>query len=389
MKTAHFILSLLLVAACIAVPAFGNGGEEEEAGPIKIGAIFSETGPVSFLGAPEANTARMMQEKINEEGGVLGRPIEIIIKDDQASTEKTLSFAKQLVEEEGVIAIIGPTGSGNTMTIKDYMEESQTILLSCAAAEAIVEPLADYVFKTPQKDSDAIRTIFITMNDMGITRIGALAGATGFGNEGLKQMQALAPEYGIKIAIAETYSIREADFTGVVTKVKAADVEAVVNWSVFPAQSIIPKNMAQLGFDVPLFCSHGFGNIKYVEAAGEAAEGIYFPCGRLLAAEQLPASHPQQEVLVGYKTAYESEFDGEAVSTFGGHAYDALTILIEAIKKAESTDKEEVRAAIETITGFPGTGGVFNYSPTDHNGLGLNALTMYVVEDGNFVLYEK
>ncbi len=387
MKKAQFILSLLIIA-CIASPLFANGGAEGETGPIKIGAIFSETGPVSFLGAPEANTARMMQEQINADGGVLGRPIEIIIKDDQASTEKTLSFAKQLVEEEGVIAIIGPTGSGNTMTIKDYMEESQTILLSCAAAEAIVEPLADYVFKTPQKDSDAIRKIFMTMNDMGIRRIGALAGATGFGNEGLKQMQALAPEYGIEIAIAETYSIREADFTGVVTKVKAADVEAVVNWSVFPAQSIIPKNMAQLGFDVPLFCSHGFGNIKYVEAGGQAAEGIYFPCGRLLAAEQLPDSHPQKEVLVEYKSAYESEFD-EAVSTFGGHAYDALMILIEAIEKAGSTDKDEVRAAIETITGFPGTGGVFNYSPTDHNGLDIEALTMYVVEDGKFVLYEE
>ena len=384
MNKSRFIIALLIAAVGIS-SLFAAGGKEEETAPIKIGAIFSETGPVSFLGAPEAKTARMMQEMINAQGGVLGRPIEIIIKDDQASTEKTLSFAKQLVEEEKVIAIIGPTGSGNTMTIKDYMEESQTVLLSCAAAEAIVNPLAKYVFKTPQKDSDAIRKILMTMNDMGIKRIGALGGATGFGNEGLKQLAAIAPEYGIEIAISETYSIQEADFTGVVTKVKAANVDAVINWSVFPAQSIIPKNMRQIGFDVPLFCSHGFGNIKYVEAAGEAAEGIYFPCGRLLAAEQLPSSHPQKKVLVEYKSAYESRFN-EAVSTFGGHAYDSLMILIQAIEKAGSTDKDKVRDAIESITGFAGTGGVFNYSATDHNGLDLDALTMYVVKDGKFVL---
>ncbi len=388
MKKIRFILALAAVIALLASPLFASPGGEKETGPIKIGAIFSETGPVSFLGAPEANTARMMQEQINAAGGVLGRPIEIIIKDDQASTEKTLSFAKQLVEEEGVIAVIGPTGSGKTTTIKDYMEESQTVLISCAAAEAIVNPLAKYVFKTPQKDSDAIRKIFMTMNDMGIKRVGALGGATGFGNEGLKQLAALAPGYGIEIAISETYSIQEADFTGVVTKVKAANVDAVINWSVFPAQSIIPKNMRQIGFDVPLFCSHGFGNIKYVEAAGAAAEGIYFPAGRLLAAEQLPASNPQKKVLIEYKTEYEKKFN-EAVSTFGGHAFDAINLLVAAIEKAKSTDKDKVRDALETITNFPGTGGMFNFSATDHNGLGLDALTMYVVKDGKFVLYEK
>lgn len=387
MKKMRIIFTgLLILLLIVSFSLIGCKKQEKEA--IKIGAIFSETGPVSFLGAPEANTARMMEKVINESGGVLGRQIQIIIKDDQASAEKTLSFAKQLVEEEEVIAIIGPTGSGNTLAIKDYMEESQTILLSCAAAEAIVNPLAQYVFKTPQKDSDAIRMIFMTMNDMGISKIGALAGATGFGTEGLKQMEALAPEYGIEIVISETYSIRESDFTSVVTKVKGAGVEAVVNWSVFPAQSIIPRNMAQLGFDVPLFCSHGFGNIDFVKSAGEAAEGIIFPAGRLLAADELPASNAQKKVLVAYKNDYEAEFTGDAVSTFGGHAYDSLMLLLEAIKKARTTDKAKVRDALEKIKKFEGTGGIFNYSETDHNGLGLEALVMYEVKDGKFVLYK-
>jgi len=383
-KTLALCLALITAAALLLV---GCKKKEAEKEPIKIGAIFSVTGPVSFLGAPEGNTAEMLVEKFNADGGVLGHPIELIIKDDQANPEKTLSFAKQLIEEEKVLAIVGPSGSGNTMAIKDVCEENETILISCAAAEEIVNPLAKWVFKTPQKDSFAAQWDLKTMQEMGIKRIGIVAGSTGFGNLGTEQLKKYAPDYGIEIAIAESYSVGEADFTGVLNKVKAANVEAVVNWSVFPAQSIVPKNMAQMGFDVPLFCSHGFGNIRYVETAGMAAEGIIFPCGKLLAAEELPRSDKQKKVLMEYKEDYESRF-GEEVSTFGGHAYDALMVLVEAIEKAKSVEKEKVREAIENLTGFVGTAGIFSFSPTEHNGLDMDSLVMYTVKDGKFVLLE-
>jgi branched-chain amino acid transport system substrate-binding protein len=173
----------------------------------------------------------------------------------------------------------------------------------------------------------------------------------------------------------------------VLTKVKARNVEAVVNWSIVPAQSIIAKNMRQMGMTIPLFQSHGFGNIRYVEAAGEAAEGIIFPCGRLLVADVLPASNPQKNVLMKYKTDYEARY-GEEVSTFGGHAYDAFLLLEAAIKKAGSTEAPEVRAALETVQGLVGTAGIFNMSPNDHNGLGLDSFEMLTVKNGRFVLLQ-
>jgi branched-chain amino acid transport system substrate-binding protein len=163
-------------------------------------------------------------------------------------------------------------------------------------------------------------------------------------------------------------------------------VEAVVNWSIVPAQAIVPKNMKQLGMEIPLFQSHGFGNIQYVIAAGEAAEGIIFPAGRLLVAEDLPDSHPQKATLVAYKNAYESRYD-EPVSTFGGHAYDAFMIIVEAARSADSLSREDVRDAIENLSGFPGTGGVFTYTPTDHNGLGIDSLEILTVKNGQFALY--
>ena len=146
------------------------------------------------------------------------------------------------------------------------------------------------------------------------------------------------------------------------TKVKAANVQAIINWSIEPAQAIVIKNARQIGLKIPIFQSHGFGNIKYVEAAGAAAEGVLFPAGRLLVADKLPKNHPQKAVLVKYKKDYESKYKDEA-STFGGHAYDAFLILVKAIEKAKSTDKEKVRTAIENLKGVVGTAGYLQLLP--------------------------
>ncbi|MFA5807807.1 MAG: ABC transporter substrate-binding protein, partial [bacterium] len=316
-------------------------------------------------------------------GGVMGRPIQLIIKDSGASPEKAFSFAKQLIEEEKVFAIIGPSTSGETMKIKGVAEAGKTILLSCAAAEAIVNPVAKWVFKTPQKDSDAVIKIFQEMKKMKISRIGVLSSNTGFGNAGKGQIEKLAPEHGITIVANEVYDKAASDLTAEVTKIKAANVQAIVNWSIEPAQAIVIKNARQIGLTIPIFQSHGFGNIKYVEAAGAAAEGVLFPCGRLLVADVLPKNHPQKELLVKYTKDYESRYKEQA-STFGGHAYDAYIILIKAIEQAKSTDTEAVRTAIENLKGVVGTGGIFNFSPADHNGLNVDAFEMLTVKKGKF-----
>jgi branched-chain amino acid transport system substrate-binding protein len=378
---------LLTLAICLSVVTASFSCKKEAKDAIKIGAIFAVTGPASFLGAPESKTAKMLVDEINARGGINGKQLQLIIKDSGANPEKAISFTKQLIEEEKVFAIIGPSTSGETMKIKNICEKAGTILVSCAAAEVIVNPVAKYVFKTPQKDSHAVMKIYETMKKMGISKIGVICGNTGFGKAGKKQLESIAPKYGIKIAISEVYDKKSTDLTGVLTKVKAKNVQAVVNWSIVPAQSIVAKNMKQLNMDVPLFQSHGFGNIKYAKQAGKAGEGIIFPAGRLLIADKLDDGNKQKKLLLEYKKNYESKFK-EDVSTFGGHAYDAVLILTEGIKKG-GTDKEKVRAAIENLKGLAGTAGIFNFSPTDHNGLGLDAFEMMTVKDGRFVPYKK
>jgi branched-chain amino acid transport system substrate-binding protein len=243
------------------------------------------------------------------------------------------------------------------------------------------------VFKTPQKDSDAVIKIFQRMKAQKITKIGVLSSNTGFGKAGKDQIAKLAPEHGIQILVDEVYDKAATDLTAEVTKLKAANVQAILNWSIEPAQAIVIKNARQLGLTVPIFQSHGFGNIGYVKAAGAAAEGVMFPAGRLLVADVLAERHPQKALLVSYKKAYEAKFK-EDVSTFGGHAYDAFVILADAVRRV-GPDREKVRAAIEATKGLVGTAGVFTFSASDHNGLTIDAFEMLTVKDGKFTLLDK
>jgi branched-chain amino acid transport system substrate-binding protein len=370
----------LLLACLAAAPA-------QAAETVKIGALLAVTGPAAFLGGPEARTLEMLVQEANAQGGIGGRRVELVLRDTASSPEKAVSFAKQLIDEERVLAIIGPSTSGETMAVKAIAEEGKTILLSCSAAEVIVNPLAAHVFKVAPKDSLAAEVIFQRMKAMGIARIGLLSSNTGFGKAGKEQVEKLAPAHGIQIAVSEVYDKAATDLSAEVTKLKAAGVQAILNWSIEPAQAIVIKNARQMGLTVPIFQSHGFANVQYAKAAGAAAEGVLFPASRIVVADALAEGDPQRPVVLAYKKAYEARYK-EDVSSFGGHAYDAFAILARAVQ-AGGTDREKVRLAIEGTTGFVGTAGTFRLSATDHNGLDIGAFTMLTVKGGRFVPAEK
>jgi branched-chain amino acid transport system substrate-binding protein len=381
--TAGLALAAGLFAQDAAKPAAA-----EKLEPYKVGAIFAITGPASWLGEPERNTAVMMAEEINAAGGIDGHPLELIIEDTVGDEAKAVTAVKKLIEKDQVLAIIGPSRSGPSMAVVPIMEEAKVPLISCAAAEAIVVgedgKQRSWIFKTPQKDSDAARRILGHMKSKGYKKIAVITSTEGFGAEGRKQLLKLAPEFGIEIVADETYGPKDTDMTAQLAKIKATPAQAVVNWAIVPAQAIVCKNIKQLSMAIPLYQSHGFGNIKYARAAGEAAEGTIFPCGRLLAVDTLPADHPQKKVLAAYKAAYETKFKDD-VSTFGGHAYDALELVVRALKQV-GPDRAKIREAIENTKEFVGTGGVFHFSPQDHNGLDAGAFEMLIVKDGKFVV---
>lgn len=359
--------------------------------PIKVGAIFSVTGSAAFLGEPEKQTVEMLVKQINKQGGVLGRPLEVTVYDDESEVRETINAANKLISEN-VVAIIGPSRSGNTMAITGIVGDSKRPLVSCAAAEAIVDPTQDWfpwVFKTPQKDSDVVKHILRHMEANKITTIGVIYGDEPFGGFGFEQLKKLAPEYGVIIAFNGSFGdeATDEDLKILLASIKSnAKIQAIVNWTILPAQTSVPRLVKEMRISIPLYHSHGFGNISWAREAGASADGVIFPAGRLLVANELPGDNPQKTNIVRYKTDYETMFK-KPVSTFGGHAYDALMMVVMAIEAAGSSDPAKIRGALEAMK-FSGTGGNFVMSITDHNGLGMDALEMLTVKGGEFKLLE-
>jgi branched-chain amino acid transport system substrate-binding protein len=378
-----------LAAGALAIASLGlSAGTVQAADTIKIGSFLSVTGPASFLGDPELKTLQIYIDRINAEGGVLGKQLELVHYDDGGDAQKARTFVKRLIESDGVDIIVGGSTTGATMAAIPLVEQAEIPFISLAGAVVIIDPVKKWVFKTHHTDKMAAEKIFEDMRKRGLSKVALISGTGGFGKSGHEQSLAVAPKYGIEFVADETYGPKDTDMTTQLTKIKNTEgVEAVLNFDFGQGPAIVTKNYAQLGIKLPLYQSHGVASRSYLELAGGAAEGVRLPAAALLVAESLPDSDPQKPVVVGYKTTYE-ESTGSDVSTFGGHAYDGLMIAVDAMKRAGSTDKAKVRDAIEQTRGFMGTAGVVNMSPEDHLGLDLTAFRMLEVRNGNWALAE-
>ncbi|WP_022720384.1 ABC transporter substrate-binding protein [Rhodopseudomonas sp. B29] len=386
-KQSHF--KTLFAAAAIALPAsmMSFAGTASAQQTVKIGSVLSVTGPASFLGEPEDKTLRMYVDKINAAGGVAGKKLELVIYDDGGDANKARTFATRLVEDDKVVAMVGGSTTGTTMAMIPVFEEAQVPFISLAGAIEVVDPVRKYVFKTPHTDKMACEKIFENLKQRKFTKIAMISGTDGFGASMRAQCVKVAPTYDVQIVAEETYGPRDSDMTAQLTKIKAVPgIQAVVNPGFGQGPAIVTRNYAQLGMSsTPLYQSHGVASKSFIELAGPAAEGVRLPAAALLVGDKLPDNDPQKKVVLDYKKTFEATAN-QPVSTFGGHAYDGLNILVEAMQRANGADPKKVRDEIEKTKGFVGTGGIVNMSPTDHLGLDLSAFRMLEVKGGDWAL---
>jgi len=371
------IMGMVLALASIA-PA---------ADEFKIGAIFASTGPASTLGLPEKNTAEMLVKELNAAGGINGKPVKLIFYDTETDATKAVTATKKLIKKDKVDVIIGPTTSGNSLALLDIADEEKVPLISCAASVRIVVPARPYVFKTPQTDVMAVEKIYTKLQADGIKKIAILTAAGGFGDSGRKQLNSLASKYGLSVIADERFGDKDTDMSAQLTKIKGTDAQALISWGIGPAPVQIAKNRKQLGITIPLYNSHGVASPRFIAGAAGAAEGTFLPAGKLIVVDQLAADDPQKGVLSKYKKDYESKFGAGTINTFGGHAYDAFMIAVMALEKADKNGTD-LRDEIEKITGFVGTGGIFNFSAEDHNGLTKDGFVMVEISGGKWKLAE-
>ncbi len=353
--------------------------------PIKIGGLFAVTGPASFLGEPEKNTAQMMVDEINRNGGIKGRKVELIVYDTAGDTTKAVQLATKLIKNDKVLAIIGPSTTGESMAVIPVVEKEQIPLLSCAAGIKITDPVKKWVFKTPANDYLAAEKILNHMTSLKQKKIALLTVTDSFGASGREQLKELAQKKGFTIVADEVYGPKDTDMTAQLTKIRGISADAVICWGTNPGPAVITKNFKQLGIKTPLYMSHGVASKKYIELAGaDAAEGVMLPAGKLAVYNSLPETDPQVKILKDYNDAYKKAFGVDA-STFGGYAYDAMSILVNAIKTKDATS-DQIRASIEETKNLISVSGKFSMSSTDHNGLDLSAFEMVKVANGNWML---
>jgi len=380
-----FLAGAALAVGSIATLA-GLGSAAQAAEPIKIGSVLSVTGPAAFLGDPELKTMQLYIDKINKDGGVLGRQLQLVHYDDGSDANKANSFAKRLIEDDKVDLIVGGTTTGATMSMVPLVERAGVPLISLAGAVVIVEPVKKWVFKTPHTDRMAAEKVFEDMKKRGISKVALLSETSGFGASGKKETEGVAGKYGITLVASETYGPKDTDMSPQLTKIRnAPGVQAVFVFGLGQGPAIVTKNYKQLGMNLPLYHAHGVASEEFIKLAGPAAEGARLPAAALLVADKLDAKDAQKPVAMGYRKAYSERYK-EDVSTFGGHAYDGLMLAVEALKRAGGTDKAKVRDAIEATKGYIGTGGKVNMSAGDHMGLDLTAFRMLEIKNGDWSL---
>ncbi len=364
----------------------GAAGGDSGDGPIKIGVNIELSGPSAVQGTAYKNAVEMVAEEINADGGVLGRDLELVIRDNKSDPTEALQVTKQMVENEDVVAIVGGGSSPTTMSTIEYVQSAEVPIVSMGSSDAIVMPVEEraWVFKVPAGTDMVMDKIFGEFEKEGITRVGFISVDNPYGDAGLQAFTNNAPDAGIEIVGTEKFQATDKDYTSIVTKLVGQDPEAIIVWAIPPGAGIVAQNIAASGFDGPVYYDPGAGAELFIRGAGEAAEGARLVHPAVLVADQVQGA-ANQEVMTEFHHAY-SEAYGE-YSGFASYGADALKMIVQAIEEAGSTDRQAVRDALETIE-YTGITGVYSMSAEDHSALDPEALVMVTVEDGEWKLLE-
>lgn len=364
----------------------GAAGGDSGDGPIKIGVNIELSGPSAVQGTAYKNAVEMVAEEINADGGVLGRDLELVIRDNKSDPTEALQVTKQMVENEDVVAIVGGGSSPTTMSTIEYVQSAEVPIVSMGSSDAIVMPVEEraWVFKVPAGTDMVMDKIFGEFEQEGITRVGFISVDNPYGDAGLQAFTNNAPDAGIEIVGTEKFQATDKDYTSIVTKLVGQDPEAIIVWAIPPGAGIVAQNIAASGFDGPVYYDPGAGAELFIRGAGEAAEGARLVHPAVLVADQVQGA-ANQDVMTEFHHAY-SEAYGE-YSGFASYGADALKMIVQAIEEAGSTDRQAVRDALETIE-YTGITGVYSMSAEDHSALDPEALVMVTVEDGEWKLLE-
>jgi branched-chain amino acid transport system substrate-binding protein len=386
-RAAAIALASVLV---ISLTACGSGGDDKASTttgtePYKVGAILSLTGTYAGLGAPEKNAIELEVKTINDAGGINGRLLEVIIEDDATDEAKAVAAAAKLIDQEGVIAILGATGTGQSMAIRGDIDRAGIAQISMAGGTAITANFDKLVYQTPWSNTIVVPFVLEKIKADGYTKIGLITDSGGYGKDGRDVILKDSKEMGIEVASDQTFNAGDADMSAQLTNIKGSGAEAILMWTAGKEAVTIAKNKEQLGITLPWYGGSGQARNEFAAGAGQAAEGFVFGTGKSLVPENWGKGTEAYAVVKGFSNSYAEAY-GDTPDIFAGHAFDAMNILTHAIRRAgPDVDAETLNTMIEKTSGLVGFGGTYTFSSTDHNGLNSADLALYKVEGGAWV----
>jgi branched-chain amino acid transport system substrate-binding protein len=369
----------------------------------KIGFAPDVTGGGSFLGEPERNVAEIIAEQLASSEGVVGpdgvrHPVEILIGDTETNPDVAVSVTRRYIDEDGVAAVVGGSVTPISLAIAEVAEEANVPYISMASSLAIItDPetgeMRPWVFKVAQSNGDVAVTQVKRVEALGATSVCYLYENTGYGNDCFNNSSAALEEAGFETAFEDSFERTDTEFPQV-AGVQAAGCDVIIVGAIPPGASLVTIALRDALPEIPIIHGHGVCTDDFITSAGSAAEGTEMPCSPVIIATDLPDDHPQKEVFMEFYNAY-TEKTGDPVSTFGGHGWDSLKWVLEALESLpEGMSLEEQRAAIRDylesdIQNWPGTAGIFNLSADDHYGLTPDSFSWFKVQDGAFVQFPE
>lgn len=393
-------LLVFLVVSCLLVSLVGCGPKPAPTDgsatgtPYKIGVIVSVTGAASTLGEPERDAATMIQKQLDAAGGITDKngvvhPVQLLIQDTQGSSDVALPIVKKLIDDDGVVAIVGPSTSYESMALIPVVQEARVTMVSMASSRDIVLPTSArwWVFKVAQSNEHTSPWQVRYAKAMGYTKIANLYVNNAYGEDGAEAIRQRVAAEGLEVVLEETFGADDKDMTAQITKIKASGAEAVLVTAIPPAAAIFTKQYRELGVELPLLHNSGIAMPTFVDLAGSAnAEGVIFPMGKLVAVDALPDDDPQKQVLQQFVTDFTAH-TGKAPSHFAAHSWDAIQLVLSALSRLDDgltlvEQRSGLRDEMEKTKDFVGLDGVFNLTPADHVGLSEKDIVLVRIKNG-------
>ena len=325
-----------------ALVATGSTGWAQSRGPIKIGAFGPISGNAAAQGASVRESVEMAANLKNAAGGLLGRPIEMVIGDDAGKPEEAAVVARRFATRDQVVLAIGSVSSPASLAAAQvFREEEVPQIVVSGTAQRITTQGNEWVFRSAVPDRKLVSDLadFINEKMPKLKRFGFLYVNDDFGKGGFDAFGEAGKKHGMSITTEERYSRGDLDFTGQLTRLRASNPDALVEWSRYTEGALIHRQIRQMGWDIPRFGSDGIGAPAFLELAKEAANGVIYPTPFSPAtSSKLPAA---QDFIALVRKTYNKPPD-----FVHAQAFDAFNIAIAAIERAKSVDRTAVRNAL-------------------------------------------